>query len=377
MRQKILWTAVLLLFLCSACGTPAGTGSESSPGTVSAGSAQEGGVCGASLTWSYQDNVLTVTGTGNMTEYRSQEELPWYSLIDQIGKVAIDEGCTEISDAAFSGYPNLSSVILPDSVTLIGREAFSQNNNLASVSLGSGLTSIGEQAFQDCGALTEIALPDSLTEIGEDAFSGCMALTSVSIPNGVTVLEERVFANCLDLTSVSLPDGITTLKGDVFTNCQNLASVTIPQSVTAIAGNPFVLCENLVAIDNRSPNFILEDGVLFNRDKTELILCLTGKTGNYSIPDGVAEIAPLAFQFCKGITSVSMPDSVSQIGTAAFQRCTGLTSVTIPDNIAELDALVFAGCTDLILNISENTVIVNDTVLKRDRISVVLYTPDR
>lgn len=55
-------------------------------------SPETSGVCGADLTWYYQNGVLVIKGTGAMTEYSSGEDMPWYDLREKIGWVIIDEG---------------------------------------------------------------------------------------------------------------------------------------------------------------------------------------------------------------------------------------------------------------------------------------------
>lgn len=114
-------------------------------------SPETSGVCGANLTWYYQNGVLAITGTGEMTDY-SSEETPWYDIKDKIGWVIIDEGATTIGKNVFSNLEALSKVELPDTLTIIR-----------------------SSAFYECSNLKEIKLPDSITNIEQDAFTGAGA----------------------------------------------------------------------------------------------------------------------------------------------------------------------------------------------------------
>ena len=72
------------------------------------------------------------------------------------------------------------------------------------------------------------------------------------------------------------------------------------------------------------------DGVLFNKDKTELIKYPSGKTETeYIVPDSVKSIENSAFEGCSNLTSIEIPKSVTSIGTFAFIACSNLTSITI------------------------------------------------
>ena len=49
----------------------------------------QSGTCGANLTWDLTDGVLTISGTGEMTDY-SYNSAPWYSNRSSITNVIIE-----------------------------------------------------------------------------------------------------------------------------------------------------------------------------------------------------------------------------------------------------------------------------------------------
>ncbi|MBE6640200.1 MAG: hypothetical protein E7619_01310 [Ruminococcaceae bacterium] len=57
------------------------------------------------------------------------------------------------------------------------------------------------------------------------------------------------------------------------------------------------------------------DGVIFNEKATELVLFPPGRTGSYTVPDGVTKIADGAFDYSK-LSEVILPASVTEVGTA-------------------------------------------------------------
>ena len=203
---------------------------------------------------------------------------------------------------------------------------YSNRSDITSVVIEPGVTSIGSLAFYKCSNLTSITIPSGLTSIGEMAFFNCSALTSVTIPNGVISIGNFAFGSCTGLKSITIPSSVTSIENNIFQDCTGLTNITV---------------------DSSNPSFCSESGVLFNKDKTTLIYWPRGKTGSYTIPDGVTAIGDYAFYYCSGLTSVTIPSSVTSIGESAFQHCTGLTSITIPNSVTSIVNLAFWDCDSL------------------------------
>ncbi|SVD92982.1 uncharacterized protein METZ01_LOCUS445836, partial [marine metagenome] len=191
---------------------------------------------------------------------------------------------------------------------------------------GKPVTGIGSWAFWDCTSLTSVTIPDSVTSIGDFVFHSCSGLTSVTIGNSVTNFGEGAFFHCGSLTSVRIPDSATSIKVGTFIGCSSLTSIESGKS---------------------NMEYSSEDGVLFSKNKTELIQFPAGKSGHYTIPDSVTTIGDTAFYDCSSLTSVTIPDSVTSIGGGAFEGCSSLTSVTIGNSVTSIGDFTFYDCSSL------------------------------
>ena len=286
------------------------------------------GKCGDNVTYLLDTStgVLTISGTGKMTDYHDYDSTPFYKDT-KIKVITIDFGVTSIGDYAFNLCTSLTSVTIPNSVT-----------------------SIGYEAFDYCESLTSITIPNSVTSIGDYAFRGCTSLTSITIPNSVTSIGRSAFDNCTSLTSITIPNSVTSIGGDAFYGCTSLTSVTIGNSVTSIGGNPFSGCKSLLSIEvsDNNKNYSSFDGILFNKNKSELIAYPAGKTDSeYAIPNSVTSIGSYAFYGCTSLTSVEIPDGVTSIDWHAFSNCTNLTSIIIPNSVTSVGSYAFEYCTSL------------------------------
>lgn len=289
--------------------TPIATPVPSPTATPAAPPVPTSGTCGENLTWKIEDGVLTISGTGAMTDYSwcKEPSVPWRV---QFESVVIESGVTSIGDSAFF-HSSLTSITIPDSVTSIGDHAFDRGS-LTSITIPDSVTSIGDSAFLFCN-LTSVTIPTGVTSIGNCAFYGS-SLTSIAIPDNVTNIGEGAFCHCTDLADddgfvivcnvlcgyfgkdadVAVPTGVTRIDMAAFAGCSSLASIAIPNSITSIGREAFSGCSNLMSI---------------------------------TIPSGVTSIGNHAFYNCSSLTSVEIPDSVASIGSNAFYNCTALKNV--------------------------------------------------
>ena len=195
---------------------------------------------------------------------------------------------------------------------------------------------------------TKLVIEEGVPNISAYAFNFFNQLTDVTIPSSVRIISYRAFSYCNELTSINIPATVLVIDdASCFYSCEKMTAIN-------------------VASDN--PAYKSIDGVLYNKDGTELICCPAGKA-TVNIPNGVTEICPYAFFENQnlttvelpasvrwidseafggcGLSSINIPENVYDISWAAFRNCTNLTSINIPDGVVSIEAEAFSGCTSL------------------------------
>lgn len=286
--------------------------------------------------------------------------------------VVLPEGLKEIGQGAFTENWRLTKVVFPSTLEKIGQNAFWCCYKLPEITLPEGLKVIESEAFLVCKSLKEVVVPNSVTEVGSNAFGSCVklekavvpdhlkrfdcfggcsslisvnipsaaetinlndcAISEITIPSGVTKLEWNSFANCKNLKKVTLPKNLKIIEKEVFRDCTSLKSISIPAGVTEIGTGAFEGCTSLekISIPKSNKLYATSSGVLFNKDKTELLIYPSGKkTSTYKLPSTVKKIKEGAFVGVSKTKNIEIPASVKEISTEAFFRCQGLEKINV------------------------------------------------
>jgi hypothetical protein len=229
-----------------------------------------------------------------------------------------------IATVSFCSCGNIQSIVIPDSVEVIGYRAFDGCTNLENITIGSGVSSIKTDAFNRTKYYTESSNWDNdILYIGEYLIASQSSISGdIEIKDTTRVIADSAFSGHDSITSVKIPASVTNIGTSAFSGCKGLKEIKVDEANTAYAST---------------------DGVLFNKDATELITFPAGKEGGYTIPSTVEKIDNNAFFYSEGLTSVIIPDSVTAIGEAAFYNCSKLSSITLGNNITSIGTRAFMG----------------------------------
>lgn len=230
-------------------------------------------------------------------------------------------------------------------------------------------------------SIVKVKIENGITNIGNLAFCSHTGLENVEIPEGVTHIGEDSFSYCHKLTTLKLPESLISIGGNAFKGGAGIVEMTIPKKVTEIGFQAYYSCSNLenIFVSEENEVYCSRNGILYNKEGTELLQCPGGKKGAVNVITGVETIAEYAFARCRYLTDVVFPDSivnvkeyafewskilnltmsegVASIENFAFLSCEGLSEITIPTSVIHIGHQAFSSCCDLVsINVSpDNT----------------------
>ena len=269
-------------------------------------------------------------GYGNGYEVEIPEQKPIKYVYDEQTSDLYADSILQIADSKFAfnykasgrfdsgiawtldqdGFLNIrgtGDMPVPEDVTDTKNAPWSvYNAEVERVVVEEGITSVSNWAFAYFDKISEISLPEGLREIGMTAFAGSQ-IKKLKLPESITRIDPLAFAYCRSLTEIEIPKNVTMIGPGAFLGCSSLTTFTV---------NP----------ENQS--FVFENGILYNKNKTEVIFGLEKTGGEIILPDTVTVINPYAFMDCSNLVSVTIPDSVTNIQEEAFKGCTSLREVS-------------------------------------------------
>lgn len=306
---------------------------------------------------------------------------------DALVNITLADGIDNIDSSAFekTGYFN-DEANIDNGMIYIGNYLLKASDISGECEIKYGTKVIVPQAFEACTEITGVTIPETVTSIGYMAFRYCYSLSEIKLSKsperiGYCVFEETAFYNnpenwedgclyldkCLLAVSVSpedngfevdIKDGTEVLADrafgfnsdwfdqDLFTANKKL-KINLPASVKNIGIAFAVTFSHIgeICVDENNECYKSVDGVLFNKDMTELV-CYPGgkKAESYTVPSSVKTIGDCAFYFAN-IYNVYL-QNVEKIGMAAFASADAVCFVSrvyMTDSVKEIDSTAFYG----------------------------------
>lgn len=320
-----------------------------------------------------------------------------------VKKYIVPDGVVKIENGAFAIENDVEELILPDSLKNI-EEEFEGCTKLKKITIPKNVISMSEDIFIGCGSIEEIYV--YCGSYAEELIDGTMNSSKMKVihtyENGICsncgnhstdkVVETRTLLDELNISEtedddvkarlyddktleisgignmkdndentiwneqfinntkyIIIDDGINNIGREMFALLENLESLTISSTVSRI-GTGFALYTNLkrIEVSDLNPYFSSNNGVLFNKDKTNLI-CYPNINSeiNYSVPKTVTELLPYAFSIDNSIKTLSLPNGLTTIGTEAFYGCRNIERITIPKTVTSMPQRLFSNLTNL------------------------------
>lgn len=192
---------------------------------------------------------------------------------------------------------------------------------------------VNGSVFKNFSYLNSIVFASTYEWVGAEAFMNCPIYGTLTFNEGLKEIRDRAFYNCSRIEQAAIGAGVTSIGTGVFANCTSLRSIT-------------------VAVGNG--RYCAVDGVLYSKDKTELIqwpaalAVVTSIGSEYTIGSAdcpVRVIADRAFEGCIHLNEIKdLYPTVTTIGERAFYGCTSLSRAKIPDTVLKIGDSAFSNC---------------------------------
>ncbi|MEY4314269.1 MAG: hypothetical protein RIS93_849, partial [Actinomycetota bacterium] len=225
-------------------------------------------------------------------------------------------------------FPAASKLIawdIPASVESIADYAF-YGSTIKSLKISKNVSKISDYSFINMSELTDLSVDNS-----NPNFS---AVDGALYNNDKTILL-LISANKISENFV-IPNGIKKLGPGVFNNLLNtLKTITIPSTLEDFDYRSLSQIKTLTSIKVDSANLAFSsiDGVLFNKEATELYILPGAKLGeSYAIPNSVNTISEIMLPQSSSIISISIPESVTSLSPGVFSNAYSLKNIEVDLN---------------------------------------------
>ena len=290
-----------------------------------------------------------------------QYQSPWYAggtyniTVSILGKSAV----VPVSIHAMNQSEGFEYVVQDGCAIIIGCSKEDVVLNIPSVIEGYSVIGITDLTYAMDYA-EELVIPDSVTMLSGSIFEWNYDLKKLTIGKGISNIYNDMFIGATRLEQVIVSgenpyycsiDGVVydkEMKNLVVFPRAKEGAYTVPDTVTNIDCliNNFAYYKLQLDLGNSQTGYAVEDGVIYNADKTVIYACDKTKTGKYVMPDTVTTINDMAFHECS-FSEVVVSENVSEIVYAAFSYSMELEKVVLPENLKAIGWAAFSECENL------------------------------
>ncbi len=164
--------------------------------------------------------------------------------------------------------------------------------------------------------------------------------------NSVTAITTGAFANNTSLLQINVGNSVVNVAEGAFSGCTALEKVSLGNGVAVVYASSFDACPALKEIEVSVANvgYSSVDGVLYTRDKSELVRCPQGLSAEeFVVPTGTSLVGEGAFRKCSGVSAVVLPEGC-ELSPSAFFYCDNMQAFSFEGAVSTVPDYCFFGC---------------------------------
>ena len=287
----------------------------------------------------------------------SKEWVAAYPLARPDAEYTVPESVYGVYTNAFQRAAYLTKITLPaslkESPSTAEYNGYTSAQNLKEIAVAAGNTAFKsvDGVLLSADGKKLIAYPNGKagSPSNNPAYQGVTGQPNASvykISDGVESIEQAAFAQVNGLTAIEL-NGVKKLAKGAFDKAVKLRNVLLGPSVDTIEDGAFGGNNDLAAfdVDPANPNYTADAGVIYTKNKEELVLFPAGKAGEYTTLSATKKIRKRAFYYAQKVTKVNFNSNLEEIDNDAFQATTKLENITFeaPTKIKTIGTFAFQG----------------------------------
>lgn len=338
------------------------------------------------------NNIKTIKdsafGNCNFTEFEIQENVESidkaaFNACKQLDKIQINSKNTKFiytngmlmssskSNLLFVSkkyYENKTTFEIPEGVTEFGCK-ITEFNNITKLIIPSSLQKLGVNVLPTTIDTVEVANNNNYLKTAENCIYTktepktllfCYSKESkVELKEPAEVIAAKSFIGATKAKEIIFNNETKTFGYQIFNGNGTLTDVTIGEKAENINSMFAYKMFNLnITISEKNPNYIIENRVLYTKNKEKLITALYEINGKFSLIDEVKEIAEQAFYSQDKMTEIDL-NKVEILNSENFAYCTNLEKIEVPKTIKTINIRTFLNATNLkeiIIHKKENSI---------------------
>lgn len=252
-------------------------------------------------------------------------------------------------------------------------------------------------AVNDAGAgsghRNNVVLLDGQTYLVDTGYSGTApryyalsamtnGFTFSSNSTGISVTQYDGFDTELTIPETTKNKPITEIGPNLLYYNQSyngiyVTKVNIPSTVTSIDALAFSGSEQLtnVSVSPANSPYCDINGVVYTKDKKQVVYYPNGLSGAYNVPSGVTTIGEYGFYYSKNLTSVTLPSGVTTLMMGAFGDCTHMSSISLPETLKTINDFAFYNCFELeSITIPKSVTTISDDAFNASTMTIYGYS---